>query len=123
MGQNCRSIKKTLAGKFFTKRVLEVYAVARTFKPLWKPISELKIRDIEENVLLFEFEDVLDLEQVREFEPGSYHKHMVVFQKTVALEDVPLLEFAMATFWVQIHNVPERSLTQTMGELVRRSTG
>lgn len=36
---------------------------------------------------------------------------------------MPLLEFAMATFWVQIHNVPERSLTQTMGELVRRSTG
>ena len=25
---------------------------------------------------------------------------------------MPSLEFSKATFWVQIHNVPERSLTQ-----------
>ena len=37
-----------LAGKFFTKRVLNVEAVARTFKPLWKPVSELKIHDLGE---------------------------------------------------------------------------
>ena len=32
-----------LAGRFFTKRVLSVDAVARTFKPLWKLIGELKL--------------------------------------------------------------------------------
>ena len=32
-----------LAGKFLTKRVLNVDAVACTFKPSWKPIGELKI--------------------------------------------------------------------------------
>lgn len=39
-----------LAGKFFTKQILNVNAMARTFKPLWKPIRELKIRDIGENI-------------------------------------------------------------------------
>ena len=58
-----------LAGKFLTKRVLNVDAMARTFKPLWKPIGELKIRDVGDNILLFEFEDNLDLERVLEFEP------------------------------------------------------
>lgn len=50
-----------LAGKFLTKRVLNVDAVAHTFKPLWKPIGELKIRDVRDNILLFEFEAALIL--------------------------------------------------------------
>ena len=44
-------------------------AVARTFKPLWRTVGELKIRDIGEHILLFEFKDALDLERVMEFEP------------------------------------------------------
>uniref|UniRef100_A0A7N2N1Z3 DUF4283 domain-containing protein n=1 Tax=Quercus lobata TaxID=97700 RepID=A0A7N2N1Z3_QUELO len=58
-----------LAGKFLTKQVLNVDAVARTFKPLWKPIGELKIRDVGDNILFFEFEDSLDLQRVLELEP------------------------------------------------------
>ncbi|KAL0015774.1 hypothetical protein SO802_002843 [Lithocarpus litseifolius] len=76
-----------LAGKFFTKRVLNVDAVARTFKPLWKPAGELKIRDIEEGILLFEFEDVPDLERVLEYEPWSYDKSLVVLKKVADAED------------------------------------
>ena len=58
-----------LAGRFLTKRVLNVDAVAWTFKSLWKPSGELKIRDVGEHTLLFEFEDNLDLERVLEYEP------------------------------------------------------
>ena len=47
-----------------------------TFKPLWNPIGELRIRDVGENILLFEFEVVLDLERVLEFEPWSYDKNL-----------------------------------------------
>ena len=68
-----------LAGKFFTKRVLNVEAVARTFKPLWKLVGELKIRDSGDNVLVFEFEDVMDLERVLEYEPWSYDKSLIAF--------------------------------------------
>ena len=53
-----------MAGKFLTRRVLKVDAVACTFKPLWKPIGELKIRDMGDNILLLKFEDMLDLENV-----------------------------------------------------------
>ena len=41
-------------------------AVAQTFKPLWRTVGELKIRDIGEQILMFEFEDILDLECVLE---------------------------------------------------------
>ena len=58
----------SLTAKFLTKRMVNAEAVSRTFKPLWKPIGEMKIRDIGGNILLFEFDDAMDLERVLEFE-------------------------------------------------------
>ena len=70
-----------LASRFSTKKILNVDAVACTFKSLWKPIGEYMIRDIRENILAFEFKDSLDLEQVLEFKPWSYDKHIVALQR------------------------------------------
>ena len=44
--------------------MLNVNAMACIFKPLWKPIGELKIRDMGDNILLLKFEDMPDLENV-----------------------------------------------------------
>ena len=101
--------------------VLYVDAVARTFKHLWRTTGELKIRDIGEHILLFEFEDVLDPEQVLEFKPWSYDKHLVAFECVFDIESMPFLDFSRATFWVQIHNIPERSLKVEVGELIGKT--
>ena len=101
-GANVPSSKEAsvhcLAGKFLTKRIINVEAVARTFKPLWKPVGELKIQDVGRNVLVFEFDDALDLERVLEFEPWSYDKSLVIFQKTKSVESTPSLDFSVTSF-------------------------
>uniref|UniRef100_A0A7N2MXZ0 DUF4283 domain-containing protein n=1 Tax=Quercus lobata TaxID=97700 RepID=A0A7N2MXZ0_QUELO len=112
-----------LAGKFLTKRVINVDAVARTFKPLWKPRGELKIRDVGENILLFEFEDCLDLERVLEFEPWSYDKSLVVFQRALDAESALTLDYTRCSFWIQIHNVPDYLLSQEIVESVGKTLG
>ena len=73
-------------------------AASRTFKPLWKLIGEMKIRDIGGNILLFEFDDALDLERVLEFEPWTYDKSLVAFRRAVDVESAPLLPFDSVTF-------------------------
>ena len=112
-----------LATKFFTKRVVNIEAVSRTFKPLWKLIREMKIRDIGGNILLFEFDDALDLERVLELEPWTYDKSLVVFRRAVDVDSAPLLPFDSVTFWVQLHNVPDQCLTQATGEAVGNIIG
>jgi len=112
-----------LAVKFFTKRVVNSEAVGRTFKPLWKPIGEMKIRDIGGKILLFEFDDAMDLERVLEFEPWSYDKSLVIFQQAVDMESVLLLAFDSVTFWVQLHNVPDQCQTQVTSEAVGNMIG
>ena len=95
--QNDKEIHK-LAGRFFTKWVLNVEAVGHTFKPLWKLIGELKIRDLGDNILFFDFEDGLDLERVLTMEPWTYDKHMVVFERAAEIEAIPRLDFNKACF-------------------------
>ena len=112
-----------LAGKFLTKRVLNVDVVARTFKPLRKPIGEIKIRDIRDNILLFEFEDILDLERVLEYEPWSYDRNLVVFQRTIDAESALSLDYSFTTFWMQIHNKPPNLVTQETGESIGNRLG
>lgn len=94
-----------LAAIFFTKRVVNAEAVSQTFKPLWKIIGEMKIRDIGFNIWLFVFDDVL------EFVPWSYDKSIVAFRDAVNVESALLLSFDAVTFWVQLHNVSDQCLT------------
>ena len=45
-----------LAAKFFTKRALNIEAVARTFRPLWRTKASFHITNVGDNVLLFTFD-------------------------------------------------------------------
>ena len=83
----------------------------------------MKIRDIGGNILLFEFDDAVDLERVPEFEPWSYDKSLVIVQPAVDVESAPLLGFDSVTFWVQLHNVPDQCLSQSTGEAVGNTIG
>uniref|UniRef100_A0A7N2LHI8 DUF4283 domain-containing protein n=1 Tax=Quercus lobata TaxID=97700 RepID=A0A7N2LHI8_QUELO len=95
---------------------------------LWSRFSlfeeeEQGIKTAGDNVLLFEFKDILDLEKVLKFEPWTSDKSLVVFQRVTTIEEIPRLEFSKATFWVQIHNVPENCLSQATGELIGGTIG
>ena len=85
--------------------------------------GEIKIRDIGGNILLFEFDDALDLERVLELEPWTYDKILVVFWHAVDVESAPLLSFNSITFWVQLHNIPNQCLTQATGEAMGNTIG
>ena len=61
-------------------------------------LERKKIRDIGGNILLFEFDDALDLERVLEFEPWTYDKSLVAFRRAVDVEYAPLLPFDSVTF-------------------------
>ena len=89
-----------LAVKFFTKRNLNMYAVARTFRPLWRTRECFQLVNLGNNIMLFEFEVEVDAEKVLQGEPWAYGKHLVVFQHfdgKLALKD---LEFRFCSFWI-----------------------
>ena len=49
-----------LATKFFTKRTVNIDAVAKTFRPLWRARQNFNIRNAGNNNLVFAFEIEVD---------------------------------------------------------------
>ena len=95
-----------LAARFMMGRHLNIESVVRTFRPLWRTVHGFTVRDMGNNVLVFAFEDVTDLERVLQGEPWSYDKYLVSFQRVDVDTDVTEMECGYVSFWVQIHNLP-----------------
>jgi len=62
--KNLRRKEYILAAKFLTKRALNVDAIGRTFKPLWRVKNEFKFREVGDHILLFIFELETDAKRV-----------------------------------------------------------
>ena len=58
-----------LAAKFFTKRALNIEAIAKTFTPLWRSKNGFRIKKESDHVVLFSFDKKSEMEKVMEAEP------------------------------------------------------
>lgn len=90
----------TLVVKFFTRRIINVEAITRTFKPLWCTEKGFSAQNMGDNVILFEFEEKADVERVLLLEPWSYDKNLVAFCRLEEDMEIESLAFEHAVFWV-----------------------
>jgi hypothetical protein len=118
-----QSATHILAAKFFTRRVINVEAVTRTFRPLWRSENGFSARDMSDNIMIFEFEDEADLKRVLMAEPWSYDKSLVAFHRLLEDVEIETMVFESAVFWVQIHNLPVLSLKKEVAVSLGRSIG
>lgn len=73
--------------------------------------------------MIFEFYTDTDLERVLEYEPWTYDKHLVIFQRIDNATTVSTLAFNECTLWVQILNLPIKSMTLELGMSIGNSIG
>ena len=104
--KNIRSKEFVLAAKFLTKRALNVEAIGRTFKPLWRAKKEFKVCEAGDHILLFVFELESDAERVLANEPWTFDKHVVLLQRFDGSTPARYLRFTKLKIWVQIHGLP-----------------
>uniref|UniRef100_A0A2N9ICC4 CCHC-type domain-containing protein n=1 Tax=Fagus sylvatica TaxID=28930 RepID=A0A2N9ICC4_FAGSY len=110
--------KSCLAAKFLTRRALNAEAVVRTFKPLWRTDHGFTVRDMNDNILVFAFEDEADRERVMLGEPWAYDKHLVVLQRVEEDEAIAEVEFKYTSFWVQLHGIPVRRMNHEVASIL-----
>ena len=67
-----------IAAKFFTKRALNIEAIAATFKPLWRSRNGFKVKNMGNHVILFTFDNEAEVEIIMANEPWAFDKHLMV---------------------------------------------
>ena len=115
--------KSFLAAKFLTRRTLNIEAVARTFMPLWKTEHGFSIRDMNDNKLIFVFEEEVDRERVMLGEPWAYDKYLVILQWIEEEEAIEEVDFGATSFWVQLHGLPVRRINPEVASILGSSLG
>lgn len=97
--------KCVLAAKFLTRRIVNIEAMARTFRPLWRTRRDFEVNDAGNNIVLFDFMLEMDMEKVLMGEPWSFDRHLVVLEQYDGSIQVNELKFRSTFFWVQIHGL------------------
>ena len=105
-----------LAAKFLTKRALNIEAIAKTFKPIWRSKNGFKIKKESEHVVLFTFDDKCEMEKIMAAEPWSFDKRLMILQRYGKETNIGEMDFSKDTFWVQVHDLPVRFRTRMIAE-------
>ena len=97
---------KVLVAKFFTKRRIDMEAILRTLKSMWKTKKSFDIGDLSSNMVLILFDEEYDLDHILMHGPWSFDKYLLSLYKLERNESVKNAQFDRASFWVQIHDLP-----------------
>ena len=112
LSKKCQEPKFVIAAKFYTRRALNMEAVARTFRPLWRTKENFHISNAGSNILLFDFEVEVDADKVLLGEPWSYDRHLVSVQRFDGSKAIKDIDFKLVSFWIQIHDIPYKYMTE-----------
>nr|POE69953.1 hypothetical protein CFP56_57754 [Quercus suber] len=88
-----------LAAKFFSRRSVNVDAVAQTFRPLWRSSGNFHANDAKNSHVVFTFELEEDVEKVLMGEPWSFDRHLMAFTRYDGSVPVQDLHFDRVSFW------------------------
>lgn len=87
-----------VSSEIFTKRALNIEAVACTFRPLWHTKASFHITNVGDNILLFNFDQEVDAVKVLLGEPWSYDRHLVVIKRFEGKKSIKEVEFNRVKF-------------------------
>ncbi|XP_050253663.1 uncharacterized protein LOC126699735 [Quercus robur] len=97
---------KVLVAKLFTKRRLNVEALSRTLKSMWRFAQDFEVRDLASNTVLLLFTHEADVQKVISQGPWSFDKYLIGLYQPSAFQSVDDAKFVTSPFWIQIHNLP-----------------
>ncbi|KAL0015705.1 hypothetical protein SO802_002774 [Lithocarpus litseifolius] len=91
---------RVLVAKLFTKRRVNVEALSRTLKTMWRFIQKFEVRNLTSNTVLILFSDEADVRKILSQEPWSFDKYLIGLYKPGDLESVDDAKFDTASFWL-----------------------
>ena len=109
--------------KILSQRSINIDALRKNLRMLWKPNKGVQISELEEDLYLVEFGDEKDKRKVMDMCPWSYEKQLVLIQEFDGKLTPKEIEVKWALFWVQIYNLPLNCRTRETGRVIGSCLG
>ncbi|MBA0747958.1 hypothetical protein Gogos_004818, partial [Gossypium gossypioides] len=103
-----------LVGRCLTDSVVHFPLLRNTMADLWHPIGGICITELGEKRYLFQFFHEVDIERVVAEIPWFFNNHLLILQKIPVGENPIALELNLIEFWIQVHELPPRLMTESM---------
>ena len=112
-----------IAAKFLTKRALNPEAVAATFTPIWRSKRGFKIKNLGNHIMLFSFDNEIEVDTILANAPWSFDKHLMILQKYDGVSKIEDLDFNNTSFWIQLHGLPVKFMNTMVAETLCKLAG
>lgn len=75
-------------------------AFKQTMRKAWRPVIQMKFRDLGAHMMRVEFSDTWDKERVNREGPWSFDKNLVLIKEVDGTQQVHQIKFTEAIFWI-----------------------
>ena len=89
-----------LAGKFLSKRRINLEAVVKALKPIWKTKENFVVQDTGDSTTLFLFQKEEDMNRVLWASPWSFDKYLPFLHKLGKGDSISTISFDRSSFWL-----------------------
>jgi hypothetical protein len=113
----------SLLVKLFTLKTFNIEAFKTSLRSQWKMDKMPLVRQVGANLFMFVFHSVEALERVLFMRPWSYDKHLVLIKRFEGDAQPQSVQFTHESFWIRVHNLPIKSMTQEVGENIGMAIG
>ncbi|KAK7834206.1 hypothetical protein CFP56_024848 [Quercus suber] len=89
---------RVLIAKLFTMHRVNIEALSKTLRSMWRSTQEFEIHDLGSNTVLLLFSDEADTLKILAQQPWSFDKYLIGLYKPTEHESVEATTFDYATF-------------------------
>ena len=73
---------------------------------VWNLEAGLEVKEVDDKVYVFQFEDEVEKDRVIEQQPWSFNKSLIVLKEFDGFSSPYSINMEWCLFWVQIHGLP-----------------
>lgn len=93
-----------------SQKIVKNNVVYNVLKGAWANLGTVKMKDLEDGVMTFDFENNKDMDWVRDLSPWAVHCHCLNLQACEVTLCVTDIDFSKLHIWVQVHNLSSKML-------------
>jgi hypothetical protein len=114
---------RCLVGRLWMSRRVNKEAFKEVLTRAWRITRGVIFKELNDNIWLFEFEEVDDLRRVLEGRPWSFDRQMLVINEFDGKTPPAQMAFKHSLFWVQVHDMPLLCMTKGIAVKIGESLG